>query len=292
MNPNLRQPAASKSPQQELQVMMITPETANEWLNTKCRPKNRKVSEKNVKKYANAMQAGQWQLNNDSITFDDEGFLANGHHRLKACIQAGVAFPTFVHLNVPKEAYRTMDVPTKRTMADTLSLLGVKEHKVIGQALPWIARFQNKRLMAADESSYHDLGKIYEADQAGFDDAAEFIKGKFKGILSPQIALFLLYVFRKHDREKADFFMTRLSTAENLDIDNPILRCRDTLTNPLLKGAHKLTTYARLAYIFKAWNMYLSGKTGKWISMPKGGVEKTLKSAPIVYGDPEPHATA
>ena len=286
MNPNLPQPGGKLT--QDLEIKMITPEMAKEWLNTKSRSKNRKVSEKNVKKYANAMIAGQWQLNNDSITFDEEGFLANGHHRLKACIQAGVAFPTFVHLNVPKEAYRTMDVPTKRTMADTLSLLGVKEHKVIGQALPWVARFQNKRLMAADESTYHDLGKIYEADQAAFDDAAEFIKGKFKGILSPQIALFLLYVFRKHDREKADWFMTHLSTGEGLaNIDNPILRCRDTLTNPLLKGAHKLTTYARVAYIFKAWGMYLTGKTSKWISMPKGGIEKILKSAPIVYGGPE-----
>lgn len=81
-------------------VQMITPETAKRMYDTS--RGNRTIRKSAVDAYARDMKSGNWLLNGESICFDENGVLIDGHHRLLACISSGTAFETLVVREVPE----------------------------------------------------------------------------------------------------------------------------------------------------------------------------------------------
>lgn len=67
-------------------ITIVTPDIAKQWL--KQNTNNRKIKEAVVDAYAKDMLNGKWTINNDSITFDKNGILTNGQHRLMAVIKS------------------------------------------------------------------------------------------------------------------------------------------------------------------------------------------------------------
>lgn len=57
---------------------------------------NRNVSRLTVKKYAQEMKSGNWQLNYEPVVISNTGKLLNGQHRLMAIVQSGVAVDLYV----------------------------------------------------------------------------------------------------------------------------------------------------------------------------------------------------
>ena len=91
----------------------ITPELAKRYLSCNVR-ENRTISGATVAKYAADMVSGDFVINNNAICFNDLGQLIDGQHRLKACVQAGVPFKTFVTRNLPADAYKVIDTGRPR----------------------------------------------------------------------------------------------------------------------------------------------------------------------------------
>ena len=104
-------------------VMTITPAEATLWLDTK-NSKNRPISENAVAKYAQEMKEGRWWLNAQPIIFNRSGQLANGQHRLLACIRANKPFETVVTYGMEDEAFDTIDDCNSRSLADVLHIKG------------------------------------------------------------------------------------------------------------------------------------------------------------------------
>ena len=73
----------------------VTPEMAREWLlaNTDV-PFNSQPGK--VDQYARDMASGHWPLMGEGIRFDEADQLVDGRHRLRACVQSGVPFLTYV----------------------------------------------------------------------------------------------------------------------------------------------------------------------------------------------------
>lgn len=100
-------------------IETITPERAKMALENN--PNNRRVSIANVKKYAEDMRSGNWQLNGEPICFDSHGNLLNGQHRLEACILADTPFMTVVAYDVEAT---TFDRGHGRTFSNILEMNG------------------------------------------------------------------------------------------------------------------------------------------------------------------------
>ena len=100
----------------------ITPDLARAMLKTNTH--NRKTRPVAIGAMARDMQNGQWLVNGDTIRFYDGNVLADGQHRLIACIEADTPFTTLVVRGLPEEAGRTIDQGLKRTAADVLALAG------------------------------------------------------------------------------------------------------------------------------------------------------------------------
>jgi hypothetical protein len=75
-------------------VDVINPEEAEAYL--KNNAMHRKIKQKKVDEYIKEMVDGKWRLNGKALTFDANGRLLNGQHRLSAVVQSGVPLTTVV----------------------------------------------------------------------------------------------------------------------------------------------------------------------------------------------------
>ena len=81
------------------QKVTITPKMAEELLAHN--ENNRKLNVDRVKQFARQMKAGQWQYNNEPIQIYENGVLANGQHRLSACVMADTSFVSDIWYDIP-----------------------------------------------------------------------------------------------------------------------------------------------------------------------------------------------
>lgn len=102
------------------ELMNITPDIAIEMLSRNS--SNRKVRDNRVKFYAKQMREGDWHLTGQTISFDTNGQLLDGQHRLWAIVESDCTVPFLVVTGVePTSAY---DCGLQRTMPDRLLLSG------------------------------------------------------------------------------------------------------------------------------------------------------------------------
>lgn len=104
------------------EVIKITPEKANEFLGKNI--VNRNIRDKRVNQYVKEMQNGRWELNGESIKFNDKGELIDGQHRLTAIVKSGMAIDMCVVWDVPSEV-TILDRGSGRSTADTLIISGM-----------------------------------------------------------------------------------------------------------------------------------------------------------------------
>lgn len=78
-----------------------------------------------VNRYATDMTKGEWIDDVSAITFDADGNLTNGQHRLHAIIKSGTTQSFIVGENWPTEAMRMMDQGGKRSQVDRIRVGGV-----------------------------------------------------------------------------------------------------------------------------------------------------------------------
>lgn len=91
-------------------VEQITPAAAAEYLKH-LHPSQRALRERNVADYVRSLKAKEgWALQADAITFDTQGLLMNGQHRLTACVRAGVPFTAVVLRGAPPESMGVIDI--------------------------------------------------------------------------------------------------------------------------------------------------------------------------------------
>lgn len=105
----------------KIDVITITPEMAAQWLE-KSNTRNRSVSEKTVKAYADDIINNRWELTGQGISFYDDGVLADGQHRLHAIIMADKPTTMTVTKGLLQSAINGIDQHRARAVHDTLTL--------------------------------------------------------------------------------------------------------------------------------------------------------------------------
>lgn len=95
---------------------VIRPEDAKAMLATSVG--NRKIRAWHVNMLAAAQKRGEWRLTHQGIAFDCNGALRDGHHRLTACVQSGVAISTTVTVGLAPDACDVMDQGIIRNVSD------------------------------------------------------------------------------------------------------------------------------------------------------------------------------
>lgn len=88
-----------------VEVEEITPAKASEYLSNNAH--HRKVKQKKIDAYVKDLKEGVWKLNGKTITFDANGRLLGGQHRLHAVVQSGASLTTLVVRGLDPEILET-----------------------------------------------------------------------------------------------------------------------------------------------------------------------------------------
>ena len=240
---------------------LVTPEIAAAMLERN--DMNRSVSTLQVERYAQAMAAGEWRENGQTITCAEDGMLLDGQHRLQAVIKSGVPIRFLIVRNVPKQAMSTIDTGSVRTLAHVLGIKGVVNPRYAASItrLLYVHDIADgeMRLGNCKESQRNALLEgFYDSNKAIIDRAAAVAGGKHHFVISH---LGLCYVlFARKSPCKADEFFILLKTGENLTTGHPVLSLRTKLIDNRLQR-QKFTVRETVAFYIKAWNAFVKGKT-------------------------------
>ena len=122
-------------------IETITPETATLYLQSN--PKNRALNSRAVATIAQDIATDRFILNGESIKFDQENNLLDGQHRLHGCVKANTPIETLVVRGLPRFSRQTVDVGTKRTLADIIRMdFGLKDSTGVAAATKATYMFQ------------------------------------------------------------------------------------------------------------------------------------------------------
>lgn len=251
-------------------IETIAPEKAQVYLNKS--GGNRDISMTSVSRYAKAMEDGDWLLNGLPIVFDTEGRLIDGHHRLHACIKAGVPFVTFVVRGVENKASATIDCGRHRKVSQLIGMRGVKHSTSVAASLQFVYRLTNglqigeKNAVTCGRTnkSNLDMVRFYEVDSEGFNEAGD--KGQYyyrkARILSPSTIGGTYYYLVKCCGYSKDFvsrFFDELMSLDTSSVPTIDLLRKKLIANVTSKQT-KLTTKVIFALLVKTWNCYASGR--------------------------------
>lgn len=232
----------------------ITPALAAEYL--KANTANRPCSPNRVADLAGAMRRGEWMDNGDAVRFSKDGVLLDGQGRLKACVSSGVSFRTLVVRDLPREAFKTMDIGKKRNVADMLAIEGEKNTTRLARALRFLLMY---------ESGYYS-SEVFSPQQLeaclnrhpglrGWIAST----GQMKKITGhAAIVITVCYLGSLTRPQTAEEFMLLLIDGAGLQAGSPILALRDRLQQDRAATSKMPASYVAQLVIY-AYNAFAKG---------------------------------
>jgi hypothetical protein len=242
-------------------IVRITAEIAREMLekNTKNRPLNKRHADR----LKDAMIAGEWWMNGETIIFSAEGILLNGQHRLWAIVASGVSVDVLVVRGIDAEAFRTLDGVRTRRTGEVLGMAGEVNASSLASCVQALLTFVhaggsiwNGSTHAGPKATPSTCERILRA-HPGIRESV--CKMRRNALFHNQHATMLHYLFSCVSQPIATDFANVLADGDS-DIGRPFVVLRESL----LRVPHR--TDLRKAYCakaIKAFNAELSGDRPK-----------------------------
>ena len=271
--------------------------------------RNRPLGNADVKKYAVYMVTGEWEINGETLVFDNKNHLVNGQHRLHAVIEAATtqqgidadfSVTFLVVCGVKPKAFDTFDQGRARKLADVLAVDGEDHAKHLAAAL----RFLHNRLagrgagaggkfttFSAKQTLKEHQGLITaleyflgNKESSGLqaatetDENCETTLARLTGSLAHMGVLRYLQIESGADEALINDFWRGLAFGVDLSDqplapDDPRKRLRVTLAKSN-EGTSKLSRDARIGVMVKAWLAFEAGETLSKLSIGKGEIPR------------------
>jgi len=193
------------------------------------------------------MRRHKWQTNGESIKFNINGGLDDGHHRLLGCVEADTPFETYVVYDLPSEARATLDTGKNRRGWDAIQIM-LPEFKAsakwIDNAVSLLWRY-SEQILASRTSDARNTFRAYPSPQhrvsliskipelAECTNAALSIVGKdYYKTVRPGVAIAVLFLGTLANcRARAEFFLQKAIAGDNLPPYSPVLAYRQFILN-------------------------------------------------------------
>lgn len=233
-------------------VVNLSPSQAKEIL--KRNTNNRKLSSKTVSNLQKQMINGEFKLSNDAITFDSDGVLTNGQHRLTAlALSEGKAESVPFLFGFDVQQFMGMDTGRRRTVQDNYTLMekgALSDPKysiclrIAQGACCWCNGEYNHKYISQEE--YKNIINYLQNDLLDCYNNGLFSKSGSVTPIAVMIAMFLAYL-NGVDMSVLKHIYTVLNTGiiENVE-DRCIIKLRDKILT--MKGNGRTQTAARITY--------------------------------------------
>jgi len=261
---------------QPSEVLSVTPKMAHEWLDS-LSSHQRSVSPNYVTQLARKMRNGQWRLTAEPITFDTDGKLIEGQHRLRAVIESGVAVEFMVVRGAPAESFAVIDQGRRRNAAQFY------DGKYAGQVMAG-ARFLRHIEV---HLPYNTAASAGSWNQLSMDDQLEYVttwpelaeaaplveplsrRSALIQVPSRYVLPVVAQAMRTEHADRIAGFLTGMHTGQGLDGDNDPRMLLHRRFTSMLRAQLMSSQGADLAYSLtaKAWNFYVEGAQMKLLKM-------------------------
>lgn len=234
----------------------ITPKKSADWL--KKNTNNRPLCNEIVQQYARAMKRGEWQLNGETIKFDEKGNLTDGQHRLSSVIVADVSIKCYVVRGVQPIAFDTIDQGRRRTVGQMLARTGESHYNCLACALRFLNAYMRGNSWSVSSSNSLDftpaIARHLLEKNRGISDSVEFILAHSREHkMSRGYLAALHYLCAKKDPDLAENFFTKLATRENITKKDPVYVLGRRLDDNV-EDQKKFRQCVLAAFVIKAWN--------------------------------------
>lgn len=237
------------------QDVVVTPEIATHWLtfNTS----NRGIFASRLEEFKAAIIAGAWADNGEAVKFA-HGKLLDGQHRLMAIAVTGKAQKLSVVCGLAPETQVTMDTGRSRTPRDVLSIEGMDiwSAGVCGSAIHGIITAENGGLPSSPAKYPNRVVKAFFLEhRAELERTVRFLHDMPHRpmVLSFSRAATFHYLFSKIDKDRADWFFSRLYIGDALKTTSPVFHLRNVLMNDWTAKSKK-SVFIQCYHIVAAWN--------------------------------------
>lgn len=256
------------APEVSIELELITPAQAAEWLETS-NTHNRRIRPNQTKNLSWDMEEGNWYFTGDTIKFSPDGVLLDGQHRLKAIVESGSMEWLIVVRGIDPRAQAAIDTQSRRMAYDALKLRGVEgDMKNAAAVARGVFMYDHGRVPTQLETV------TYVEDHA--DDIADAVEvsemvrraGRLTGGSFYGIAYYLL---ARVDANAARDFFEKLAGGYELGKGDPILLLLKHLSKGLPYGFGRGSWHLRqnLALVFTSWNAWRQGKQLHQMRVPK-----------------------
>ncbi|EJI1392915.1 chromosome partitioning protein ParB [Vibrio parahaemolyticus] len=239
--------------------------------------KNRRLSKTKVRKYAQAMRAGEWCLTGEPIIISNDGEILNGHHRLEAACEAGTGFIAPITYGVTDDlSFAHIDVGNMRSRAQVLEMAGVTVSASVLSRVAMLAKSfdmtRNPFAFRGTQGTAFQPAEIlaYVEEHNELALSVHFIaenvkKHRRECQASEAIYAFAHYLIKKQlsDYECDELplcpetYLIRVISSLGLNSEDDI---EYQVRNYLQSIVHESTSYSllcKLSAIFKGWNAHL-----------------------------------
>jgi hypothetical protein len=238
----------------DIQVVYVTPDMALEWLQKNTH--NRRLSERLVGVYAEAIKNAEWRLNGEPIIFDKKNVLQSGQHRLMAIVEAMTPIWTVVVRGAEPDNVYSLDSGRKRRMADVLYLRGEKNVNVLASALSWLWRWKAGAMDRLGETATNThLLKLLDETPEIRESIAWGDRWKSTLHFSSGLVAAIHWGLSQVDEEDTETFFNRVWEGTNLERHDPAFRLREWALNRRADAARPSQVVVA-AIIIKAWNAF------------------------------------
>lgn len=252
--------------------------------------KNRTINKPTVEQYARMMRNDKWNgQNDDAITFDNEGNLINGQHRLMAIVSSETEQEFMFKFGVDPSVKYIEGTGRLKTAADNLAMNGKLEYRNERQAVARLVfgfLYDQSRPFVYSNNvkvSNLDLGEIEEIYGDAILESLLFVMAtSIRNVTVTSNAAFLHFLLKQTEhKDKADQFITAMATGINMGATDPRLLVRNKLIADSL-GKKEFRTNSNkkdacLGLFVKAWNSWIEGKDWK-------GRPQTPVGMPRIHG--------
>lgn len=274
-------PALAKRPDASIEayVMTVSPELAAEWLTRNDR--NRTLNLPAVAQFAADMDAGRWHFTGQPIIFNRDGVLIDGQHRLSAQVKAGATIDWLVVGGTDRRALNYVDIGRPRSVADQLNIAGHTFSNAVAAAARLELVYSGVTNPTKPQVRAHAEKHFAELAAAGAvgRGIAQIIRGSSAAYAVAYRRLALI------DAERAERFFGKLRSGAGLPETSPILVARNQIAKTgTARGYTDRQRVLFVDYLFRAWNLWVSGKRLKAFKAPTGTVVPATPSTSNIDG--------
>jgi len=255
----------------------VTPTAAKKWLGLNT-DNYRTMSKANVSNLTRALRLGLFQPGAcGPVAFHEEGYLADGQHRLMAIVVSGVGAWLSVRWGLKDSDIIALDSGKRRTARDRIKRLGLfTKPTLVAPA----SRFMVQALTDGFATAVHGRKGISDAVQVKFciaeSEALEFATASMtsrRRSFDGNKALHVLRVIAYQDHaDRVEEFTQSFVSGANLSQRSPILALRNRLSELRAEADEegKKQDFRELGnqLMFLAWNKWMEGRSATKLRRP------------------------